>query len=210
MTLGFIIIAATTKDHGIGINGKLPWNNSTDIKYFKNITTQIFNNNKINAVIMGRKTFQSLNYKPLPNRLNICITSCNLNTVFPFFIGKSFYPLISNKSMDFSPSNNNNNNPSIKQQIMFFNSLDDSLNYLYKSSIVENIFVIGGSILFKEAITHKDCIEILINEIDCDTECDVFFPEINKEQYILTNSNYIGEGVNNKRYIKRMNRSMTL
>ena len=215
MTFGFIIIAATTKNNGIGMNGKLPWKNNTDMKYFKNITTQRIDENKINAVIMGRKTFQSLNFKPLPNRLNICITSYNSNTAFPFFIGthNSFYPLQSNKSMDFCLLKNHNIQndkiPSLNQ-IMFFNSLNDSLLYLYKCSIIENIFVIGGSILYKEAICHKDCNEILINEIDCDTNCDVFFPEIDSNHFVLMNSNNIGEGVINKRYIKRMNRSMTI
>lgn len=210
MTIGFIIIAAKTKDGGIGIHGKLPWKNSMDMKYFKNITTQRINEKKINAVIMGRKTFQSLNFKPLPDRLNICITSCNSNTAFPFFMGmdNSFYPLKSNKSMDFRISCLYHNKQTL-HQIMFFNSLEDSLNYLYKSHIVENIFVIGGSMLYQEAICHKDCNEILINEIDCETECDVFFPEINNDKFVLTDSNCIGEGIINKRYIKRLTRSMT-
>jgi dihydrofolate reductase len=206
---GFTIITATDKNRGIGFQGKLPWKNKTDMKYFKNITNQRFNENKFNAIIMGRKTFESLDYKPLPNRLNICITSYNIDTAYSLFIGNSFYPLKTNKSMDFSFSSSSLNKD-VYNHILFFNSLNDSLEFLYHSSIIENIFVIGGSILYHEAINHKDCKELLINEIDIETECDVFFPEINNENFVMTFSNYIGEGVKNKRYIKRMVRSLTI
>lgn len=206
---GFTIITATDKKRGIGFQGKLPWKNTTDMKFFKNITTQRFEEHKINAIIMGRKTFESLNYEPLPNRLNICITSYNVDTAHSLFIGNSFFPLKSNKSMDFKISSSCLNND-FYNKIMFFNSLNDSLEFLYNLSKVENIFVIGGSILYQEAINHKDCKEILVNEIDINVDCDVFFPEIDNEKFVLTYSNFIGEGVLNKRYIKRMVRSMTI
>ena len=44
----------------IGKDGKLPWHNPNDLKWFKSITTN-------NVVIMGRKTYESIG-KPLPNR----------------------------------------------------------------------------------------------------------------------------------------------
>lgn len=206
---GFTIVTTTDKKRGIGIQGKLPWKNTTDMKFFKNITTQRFEEHKINAIIMGRKTFESLNYQPLPNRLNICITSYHPDTAYSLFIGNSFYPLKSNKSMDFKISSSYLNEE-INNQIMFFNSLNESLEFLYNFSKIDNIFVIGGSILYHEAINHKDCKEIFINEIDIDVDCDVFFPEIDNEKFVLTYSNFIGEGVQNKRYIKRMIRSLTI
>ena len=69
-------ILACTHNGGIGLNGKLPWRLKEDMKLFKRITTTIQNPNdegKQNAVIMGRKTWESIpnKFRPLPNRINI-------------------------------------------------------------------------------------------------------------------------------------------
>jgi len=62
------IILACTPSQGIGYHGKIPWKSSMDLKYFKRFTLN-------NAVIMGRKTFESIG-KPLPDRENIVVSSC--------------------------------------------------------------------------------------------------------------------------------------
>ena len=198
----FTIIAATSTNGGIGINGQLPWRNKTDMKYFRNVTTQRIDETKINAVIMGRKTFESLNFRPLPNRLNICITSRSPATAVPLFTGHTYQPLKSNKSMDFVHSHFDPN-------VLFFNSLDSALKYLYKLKTIENIFVIGGAMLYGEAIDHKDCYELIVNEIDCQVECDAFFPEIDTTTYVVTESRDLSGGAQNRRYIRRRNRCKT-
>jgi dihydrofolate reductase len=60
-----LIVAAST-NNVIGKNNQLPWHLPNDLKFFKNTTWGM-------PLIMGRKTFQSLN-KPLPGRINIIIT----------------------------------------------------------------------------------------------------------------------------------------
>jgi dihydrofolate reductase len=50
----------------IGLNNKLLWHISEDLKNFKKITTG-------KMIVMGRKTFESIG-KPLPNRANVVIT----------------------------------------------------------------------------------------------------------------------------------------
>lgn len=61
-------IVAVDNDWGIGFNGDLLEHIPADLKYFKQLTSG-------HNVIMGRKTWDSLPKKPLPNRLNIVITS---------------------------------------------------------------------------------------------------------------------------------------
>lgn len=61
-------IVAVDNDWGIGFNGNLLEHIPEDMKYFVHLTTG-------NVVIMGRKTWDSLPRKPLPNRTNIVITS---------------------------------------------------------------------------------------------------------------------------------------
>lgn len=61
------MIVAMAKNHMIGKDNQMPWHLPDDLKYFKAQTL-----NK--PVIMGRKTFESLGSKPLPNRPNLVIT----------------------------------------------------------------------------------------------------------------------------------------
>jgi dihydrofolate reductase/thymidylate synthase len=70
----FTIVAAIDAKKGIGRDGKIPWNLPEDMKWFKDLTTKIDDDGKINAVIMGRVTFDSIDGL-LSNRLNIVITS---------------------------------------------------------------------------------------------------------------------------------------
>jgi len=60
------IIAAKSDNNVIGKDNDLVWHMPADLKFFKNTT-------KGHYVIMGRKTFESMN-GPLPNRTHIIIT----------------------------------------------------------------------------------------------------------------------------------------
>ena len=64
------IIVAIDKKNGIGKDNKIPWYLPNDLKYFSKLT--IGNGN--NAILMGRKTYESIG-KPLPNRINLVISS---------------------------------------------------------------------------------------------------------------------------------------
>jgi dihydrofolate reductase/thymidylate synthase len=71
------IITALSKNRGIGYRGKLPWNIRKDMNFFKNTTSNVLNKKKINAVVCGRTTWNSIppKFRPLPNRLNIVLSS---------------------------------------------------------------------------------------------------------------------------------------
>jgi len=61
------LIWAQDYNGGIGKNGQLPWHIPEDLKNFKKITIG-------STIIMGRKTWDSLPFKPLPNRRNIILS----------------------------------------------------------------------------------------------------------------------------------------
>ena len=71
-----VVVAASLPEFGIGFEGKLPWRIAEDMKHFKQITSQTVDKNKQNAVIMGRKTWESIpsKFRPLPDRLNVVLT----------------------------------------------------------------------------------------------------------------------------------------
>lgn len=62
-----MMIVAMAKNRMIGLNNKMPWHLPDDLKYFKAQTL-----NK--PVIMGRKTFESIGARPLPNRPNLVVS----------------------------------------------------------------------------------------------------------------------------------------
>lgn len=61
-------ILAHDEEYGIGKNGNMPWpHNDADMKWFRDCTNG-------HIVVMGRKTWESLGNKKLPNRRNIVVT----------------------------------------------------------------------------------------------------------------------------------------
>ncbi len=67
-------IVAMTKDRVIGVKNKIPWHYPEDFKRFKRVTLG-------SIVIMGRKTWESIGSKALPERRNIVISRSELKDV---------------------------------------------------------------------------------------------------------------------------------
>ena len=67
------IIVALTGQYGIGFQNKIPWHYKEDLQHFKRTTIG-------NAVIMGRKTYESIGH-PLPSRHNIVVSSTDIDGV---------------------------------------------------------------------------------------------------------------------------------
>ena len=65
--MAIIGIIAISKNFAIGKDGKLPWYYSDDLRFFKETTTR-------DAIVMGSNTWRSIG-RPLPNRLNIVLSS---------------------------------------------------------------------------------------------------------------------------------------
>lgn len=69
------IVVVIDEKNGIGKNGGLLCHLPNDLKHFKKITTG-------HTIIMGRKTYESLPNGSLPDRINIVVTSGDVNN-FP-------------------------------------------------------------------------------------------------------------------------------
>lgn len=61
------IIVAMDRNNGIGYQNTLPFKQRNDMQRFKALTYG-------KTVIMGRKTFESMGSRPLPNRVNVILT----------------------------------------------------------------------------------------------------------------------------------------
>ncbi len=62
------LVAAASENNVIGKQNKLVWNLPNDTRFFRNTTWGM-------PVIMGKKTFESLEHKPLTGRFNVVITN---------------------------------------------------------------------------------------------------------------------------------------
>jgi dihydrofolate reductase len=65
------LIAAHDRNGAIGSNGTLPWRAPGDLASFQRETLG-------GALIMGRKTWESLPRRPLPDRLNIVVSATDM------------------------------------------------------------------------------------------------------------------------------------
>lgn len=103
-------IVAVDKKWAIGKDNELLFHIKEDLKRFKELTTD-------KAVIMGRKTFESLpNKKPLPNRDNYILSR--------------------------------DNNYNVEGAVVI-HSVEDFLNNYAHKYLTNNIFIIGGSEIYK-------------------------------------------------------------
>ena len=166
----FSHIAAVSQNNVIGLKGQLPWHIPEDLKYF-------FNTTKNKALIMGRKSFESLG-KPLPKRLNVVITRqkkfqpSGLNCVF---VGKGqgtskeeILALISQPlSLAICPS------------------IKEAMDFCAQKELVEKygreIFIAGGGEIYKQSLPLMD--RLYITRIHKEYEGDAFYPDIPKNQF---------------------------
>jgi dihydrofolate reductase len=107
---------------------QLPWKISRDLKFFSRITKTYQNEDglKQNAIVMGRKTWESIGKKPLPGRLNIVLSS------------------------DTSSENEDALEIDEEENTMLVNSLDSAIQYCEENEFVSEIFVIGGARIYAE------------------------------------------------------------
>jgi dihydrofolate reductase/thymidylate synthase len=71
------VVVAATPEWGIGAGGTLPWRLPGDLAFFKALTTKTRDAGRVNAVILGRSTWDSLppKFRPLPGRLNVVVSA---------------------------------------------------------------------------------------------------------------------------------------
>ncbi|XP_034226838.1 bifunctional dihydrofolate reductase-thymidylate synthase-like isoform X2 [Prunus dulcis] len=152
------VVVAATREMGIGKDGKLPWRLPSDLKFFKEVTVTTSDPGKKNAVVMGRKTWESIapEHRPLPGRLNVVLTRSG--------------------SFDIATAEN----------VVICGSMASALELLAASPYclsIDKVFIIGGGQILREALNAPGCDAIHITEIKTDIECDTFIPAIDSSVF---------------------------
>lgn len=139
-----VIVAAILPNLGIGYKNQMPWRLSKEMKYFKTITSKTTNINKKNAVVMGRKTWESIpaKFRPLNDRINVVISS--------------------NPKLE------------LPDNTVVHNEIKLAIDYLNAQDEIENIFIIGGSQIYASTVDLADKILMTLIEPKQGVEVDTF------------------------------------
>ncbi len=141
----FAIVVAADQARGIGAGNALPWKLPTEMAYFKRITTEAAPGRQ-NAVVMGRKTYESIpaKFRPLKDRLNVVLSRD------PAYVAEGARTC---------------------------RSLEGALALLASESSVDQVFVIGGSSVYSEALRHPRCSRVFVTRVHATFPCDASLSE---------------------------------
>jgi dihydrofolate reductase len=174
------IIVAATHSNGIGRAAGLPWHISSELKYFARVTTRVPTSfipsnlpsgTKVqNAVIMGRKTWESIpaKFRPLKGRVNVVLSR--------------------EASGDVMRKDGALWATSLKEAVSILNNLrvktgehempQDSQQEEGLERIAR-VFIIGGEQIYKAAIEEEEVSfvdKVLLTRVEGEWGCDTFFP----------------------------------
>ncbi len=140
------IVARSSAHNVIGCEGKLPWKLRSDLRRFRSLTIK-------HAVIMGRKTFDSIG-QPLPNRFNVVVSRSRLLSETEIDLHGTDTKILHTKSTE---------------DALFCSDIFTILNEAGK------IFVIGGAEIYKRFSPVVD--RVYLTEVHTELEGDAYFTE---------------------------------
>lgn len=147
MAVVFDIVVAADQQRGIGKDNDLPWHLPGDLAHFKRTTTHTEGSGSFNAVVMGRKTWESIppKYRPLKNRVNVVLSR--------------------RESLE------------LPDGVPHCRSIEAALEMLDARDDIQTIFVVGGAAIYTQAISMPECRSVYYTRILSTFDCDAFFPE---------------------------------
>lgn len=164
------IVYASGKNGEIGRQGKLPWHDKEELKFFSQLT-------QFNIVVMGYNTWVSLNKKPLKHRINVIINHRDKYLEFhipDIDVVSKYYPF------DMKPET----------------LLSIIVTHLKKSIAVDRLemFIIGGEKTYNAFLPFTDRIYHSLSKYAYDG-CDAFFkPDLS--QFTTTDVKPISDNFN--------------
>ncbi|KAJ8489802.1 hypothetical protein ONZ51_g2713 [Trametes cubensis] len=159
------IVVAATRNNGIGRNSQLPWRLSKEMAFFKKLTTTS-PEGTINAVVMGRATWESIpkKFKPLPQRANIVISRNEQYELMSVDAGAPSTPVYLHSSIE-----------SAAARLVGPYSMERPLH---------RSFVIGGAHIYNATLALPPTSDTFVDRIlltrilsPAFEDCDVFFPD---------------------------------
>ncbi len=147
------LVVAADEQNGIGVDGDLPWHLPGDMKYFKELTI----GDGKNAVIMGRKTWQSIpeRFRPLPQRWNLVLSRGELQLPDGVDLAHSLEA-----------------------------ALEEIQRQIRDGRDIERVFVIGGGQIYAAALESGLCNRVYLTRVATTLNCDAFLPSLEQWQLL--------------------------
>lgn len=175
------VVAAAASSRGIGAGGNLVWRLPADMSHFKRVTMTPPSSSSsssacsraglTNAVIMGRKTWESIpsKFRPLDDRVNVILSR-----------SESYLHSI----QDDCDSNSN---------VMVCTSLQEAIEKLKQRNEAQereigDIYLIGGGEIYKEGIESGLVNKVIYTMVDNlsqeqEDSFDTWFPQLDEEEW---------------------------
>lgn len=148
-------IVATDERLGIGLDNKMPWPyNKADMRWFRKNTDG-------GVIVMGRKTWESIGSKNLPNRINVVVTTSDISDDIPW---------------------NHSAERRVRPHWLMNGDMGEILGDLERMYADRQIWVIGGANIFRQALPY--CKQLYLTTIPGKYNCDVF---LDKKQVLEYN-----------------------
>lgn len=158
------IVAYTKEGRVIGNGDDMPWYLPEDFKHFKKTTSNA-------PIIMGRKTWDSLPKKPLPNRINFVVSR--------------------NKSKGITEAVVGIEPPDPKTEPLYTRNIENALGMMmnhewlecHLGHVPDTIWVIGGQQIYEYCLKKDILDEIVATEIKKEYDGDKFFPKLEEGKW---------------------------
>ncbi|KAI4825066.1 hypothetical protein KUCAC02_020765 [Chaenocephalus aceratus] len=152
------LIAAACNDMGIGKEGGMPWSLPSEFQSFLNRVTTVSRPGKFNMIVWGKTCWFSHPEStfPLPN---------------------TFHAVLS-LTLDSPPDHAHFVCSDLEAAVRLAGSPP-------LADLIETIWIVGGVQVYKEALLHRWCDLVYLTKVMADFDCDVFFPEFDRELFKL-------------------------
>eukprot|EP00727_Mastigamoeba_balamuthi_P006708 m51a1_g2658 putative bifunctional dihydrofolate reductase-thymidylate synthase (511) ;mRNA; r:639655-641657 len=145
----FEIVVAKDEGNGIGLKGTLPWDIPREKRFFRQLTTSTSNPFNINAMVVGYRTWKSM--PPVAMTARVCV--------------------VVTRSAEHAAE-------AVAAKCLAAPSLDAALATIEPRDDIEHVYVIGGAVLYEEALKHPLLEVVHLTRIAARYEADTFFPDL--------------------------------
>lgn len=146
-----LIAALTEKGRVVGKSGAIPWHLPDDLKYFREKTLN-------RAVIMGRKTFESIG-RVLPRRLNVVVSRSRPTS------DREHGAVAAGAALVWASS--------LEEALKIVN--EDQWKVQLPNLDFSEIMIIGGGEIYRQALPISD--RLYLTLIEASFDGDAYFPE---------------------------------
>ena len=151
--MNYKMIVAICNGGGIGKSNSLPWYSPKDLKHFSKLTKgnppTENGKQKMNVMVMGRNTWNSIPKKPLPKRFHIILTS--------------------------KPDSIDLSEPKFENCIALPSLTAVDEFYVKNQNKFNDLWIIGGQSVYETYLKERNVQDIFVSHIDQDIVCDAFF-----------------------------------